>query len=103
MSVLSKKDVLHVVKLAKLDISPEEEKKFQKQLSEVVDYVGELDEINTEGVEPTSQTTGLGDVTANDEINPQQAITKEEALSGTDNSHNGYFVVDALLSERGEK
>ena len=103
MSGLSKKDVLHVAKLAKLEISPQEEKKFVSQLSEVVNYVRQLDEVNTEGVEPTSQTTGLEDVTRNDEVVPTKILTKEETLGGTEKIHNGYFVVSALLEERGEK
>ena len=103
MSVVSRKDVLHVAKLAQLTLTKEEEEKYARQLSEVVDYVRELDEVNTDGVTPTSQTTGLEDVSRNDEIEPQQVLTKDEVLSGTDLTHNGYFVVGALLTERGEK
>ncbi len=103
MSGLSKNDVLHVAKLAKLQITPAEEKKFQKQLSEVVDYIGELNEVNTEGVEATSQTTGLTDVLRNDKVTPGEVLSQEEVLSGTEEAYNGYFKVAALLKERGEK
>ncbi|HJX59216.1 MAG TPA: Asp-tRNA(Asn)/Glu-tRNA(Gln) amidotransferase subunit GatC [Patescibacteria group bacterium] len=103
MSKLAKKEVLHVAKLARLTLSPEEEEKYAKQLSQVVEYVGELAEVNTEGVEPTSQTTGLTDVFRTDELKGQDNLSKENALSGSDKIHNGYFVVDAVLSEKGEK
>ena len=103
MGKLDKKEVLHVAKLARLTLSPEEEEKFAKQLSQVVEYIGQLAEVNTEGVEPTSQTTGLTDVFRTDELKGQNNLSKENALSGSDKIHNGYFVVDAVLAERGEK
>ena len=103
MTKLSKKDVLHVAKLAKLDLSLEEEEKFASQLSEVLDYVGQLGEVDTEEVEPTSQTTGLENVFCPDELKSQQGLSQEEALSGTEKNYNGYFKVEAILSERTDK
>jgi aspartyl-tRNA(Asn)/glutamyl-tRNA(Gln) amidotransferase subunit C len=103
MSSLSKADVLHVAKLAKITLSEEEVEKFGKQLSEVVNYVGQLNEVDTQGVEPTSQTTGLEDVFRTDELGKGESLTKDEALSSSENIHNNYFVVDAVLAERSDK
>ena len=103
MRKLSEKDILHVAKLSKLTLSREEIVRYQKQLSEVVGYVEELNEIETEGVEPTSQTTGLEDVLRDDEIKIEDCLTSEEALSGTDKGVNNYFATPPLLEERGEK
>ena len=103
MSKLSEKDILHVANLAKLTLSGEEIKKYQRQLSEVVGYVDELNEVETEGVEPTSQTTGLMDVLREDEIKKEDCLSSDEALSGTDRTSNNYFVTTPLLGERGEK
>ena len=103
MSKLSEKDILHVAKLAKLTLSGEEIARYQKQLSEVVGYVQELNEVDTQGVIPTSQTTGLEDVLREDEIKNDDCLSSEEAISGTDKSVNNYFVTPALLEERGEK
>ena len=48
-------DVKHVAKLANLKISPDEETKFENQLSDILTYVEKLNEVKTEGIEETAQ------------------------------------------------
>lgn len=103
MAKLTRDDVLHVSKLAKLNLSEEEIKKYLKQLSKIVDYIGQLEEVNTSDVEPTSQTTGLTNVYRTDEIKEEDCLSQEEALSGTKKTHNGYFVVPGILEEKTDK
>ena len=68
--MLSEKEVVHIAKLAKLDLSDEDVLKFTGQLSSVLEYIDVLNEVDTEGVEPTSQVTGLTNVTeGDDEVN----------------------------------
>ena|SRR3990170_1480224 len=98
MGKLSKKDVEHVARLAKLPLGSQEILKYQKQLSEVVSYISELSEVDTSQVEPTSQTTGLTNVLRPDE-RKANGLSREEALSGTENVHNGYFVVPQILDK----
>ena len=88
-------DVSHVAKLANLPLSNEEKKKFEKQLSETLDYVKQLEEIDTKGIEPTSQVTGLENVTREDVAKP--SLSQEEALSNTKSKYNGFFKVAAIL------
>jgi aspartyl-tRNA(Asn)/glutamyl-tRNA(Gln) amidotransferase subunit C len=90
-------DVAHIAKLANLPLKPDEEEKFEKQLSETLDYVKKLEEIDTKNVKPTSQVTGLENITREDKITP--SLTQEEALSGTKSQHNGLFKVKAILTE----
>ena len=59
-------NVKHVAKLANLPLSNEEEKKFEKQLNEVLSYVEKLNEKDVENIEETNQTTGLENVTRED-------------------------------------
>jgi len=99
MSKLSIKDVEHVARLAKLKLTSQEILKYQKQLSEVVSYVSELSEVDTSTVEPTSQTTGLTNILRSDELKASE-LTQEEALSGTEKTHNGYFVVPMVLEHK---
>lgn len=103
MAKLSKADVIKVAKLAKLELTNKEIDNYLKQLSKVVDYVGELAEVNTSGVEATSQTTGLRNVYRVDEVSDGQVLSQDEATSGTDKIHNDYFLVDAILSEKSDK
>ena len=74
-------DVGHVAKLANLPLKPHEERKFEKQLSEILSYVEKLKEVDTKNVEITSQVTGLENVTREDQTSP--SLTQEETLSNT--------------------
>lgn len=103
MAKLTRDDVLHVARLANLTLTDSEIEKFLSQLSSIVDYVGELEKVDTSGTEPTSQTTGLVNVKREDETNPNQTLPVSKAISGTDKTYNNLFVVDAILKERGTK
>jgi aspartyl-tRNA(Asn)/glutamyl-tRNA(Gln) amidotransferase subunit C len=103
MTNLTKSDVLHVAKLAKLNLTDDEIEKFTLQLSKIIDYIGELSEVDTKEAEPTSQTTGLVGVTRIDATSGEELLTQDEAISGSDKTHNGYFKVKAILSERSDK
>ena len=90
-------DVAHVAKLANLPLTDEEKNKFEKQLSETLDYVKQLEKIDTKGIEPTSQITNLENVTREDIVTP--SLSQEEALSNSKSVYNGFFKVKAILDE----
>lgn len=68
MASLSPKDIRHIAKLTRLQLREEEVEKFGKELSAILAYVEKLQEVNTKGVEPTAQVTGLNSVFRHDEI-----------------------------------
>lgn len=103
MKKLSKADILHVAKLAKLNLTNDEIEKFSTQLSNIVSHFEELSSVNTQGVEPSSQTTGLENVYRPDEAKSMQSLSQDEALAGSDKIFNGYFKVEAILTERTDK
>ena len=90
-------NVPHVAKLANLTLSDEENKIFDNQLQETVDYVGELNQINTQNIEPTSQVTGLENVLRADVAKP--SLSQEDALLNAKSKHNGFFMVDQILED----
>lgn len=90
-------NVKHVAKLANLPLKKDEEKKFEKQLSETLTYVEKLNSINTDNIEPTSQVTGLENVTREDEAKP--SLPQEQALSNAKSQQNGFFKVKAILEQ----
>lgn len=90
-------DINHVAKLAKLSLKKEEKIKLEKQLNETLEYVNQLSEIDTKNVDPTSQVTGLENVTREDEVKP--SLSQEEALKNAKSTHNGFFKVKAILEE----
>ena len=98
-------DVSRVAKLANLPLSDEEKKKFANQLEETIKYIESLNEVNTEGVEPTSQVTGLENVTRDDIV--KLSLSQEDALKNAKpaspdggqggSTHNGFFKVKGIL------
>ena len=88
-------DIDHLAQLANLPLSTEEKKKFEKQLEETLDYVKQLEEIDTKNVEPTSQVTGLENVLREDEAAP--SLSQEGALKNAKATHNGFFNVPQIL------
>lgn len=103
MSKLNETDVQYVAKLSNLKLSSSQIKKFLPQLSSIVDFIGQLSEVPTENIMPTSQTTGLTNVYRKDEVNTENGLRRNQALSGTDNTHNGLFKVPAILEGRTDK
>lgn len=88
-------NISHIAKLANLPLSKEKEAKLEAQLKETLDYVKRLDEVNTENIKPTSQVTGLENITREDIILP--SLSQEEALKNAKATYNGFFVVKAIL------
>lgn len=68
MSKLSRDDVLKLAALSKLRLSDEEIESLRGELSEILNYVDMLDQVDVEGLEPTYQVTGLKNVTRPDEV-----------------------------------
>lgn len=94
---LSKEDVVHIAKLANLTLTDKDIKKFQEQLSKIVDYVGKLSKANTSKIEPTSQVTGLKNVFREDVIIP--SLSQEKILSNAPDIYRGYFKVKAIFEK----
>lgn len=90
-------NVPHIAKLANLTLTDEEIKKFEKQLSEVLDYVKKLEEVDTKDVIETSQVTGLENVLREDK--PSTSLTAEEALTNAPSKHNNFFQVKGILDQ----
>ncbi|KKQ95661.1 MAG: Aspartyl/glutamyl-tRNA(Asn/Gln) amidotransferase subunit C [Candidatus Woesebacteria bacterium GW2011_GWB1_43_14] len=99
MDKSNKFDVRHIADLAGLNLQKKDYSKFEKQLSLVVNYFEEIKKVNTDDVEPTSQTTGLTDVLRIDLIRPEDQLSVSESTSNTDKTHNNYFVVSLLLTK----
>jgi len=99
MARLTRDEVSHVARLAKLDLSEAEINKFLPQLTKVVDFVSQLNEVDTKQVEPTSQTTGLENVFRSDKLQGE-TLTQDETLSGTELTQKGYFVVKQVINKK---
>jgi len=65
---LSDEDIRKIALLARIGLSDEEVKKIGPQMSSILAYVEKLQEVNTDGVEPTAQVTGLTNVKREDKV-----------------------------------
>lgn len=65
---MPKINVKNIAKLARLELTKQEEKKFSRELSSILDYVKQLDQVKTDNIEPTAQVTGLTNVIREDKI-----------------------------------
>lgn len=100
---LTKKQILEVAKLAKINLGKSEIKKRAKELSEVISYIKELEETDTNNVQPTSQTTKLENVSRDDVVRTDETLGETEVFLSTNKFHNGYFIVPMVLGQRSDK
>jgi aspartyl-tRNA(Asn)/glutamyl-tRNA(Gln) amidotransferase subunit C len=87
--------VAYVAKLAKLTVSEEEKEKFTLQMEQILNYVDQLNELNTSGVEPTSQALLMENVFREDEICPSLPV--EKALQNAPEQEKGFLKVPKVI------
>jgi aspartyl-tRNA(Asn)/glutamyl-tRNA(Gln) amidotransferase subunit C len=68
MAQLTREDILKLAQLARLDVTEAEVEEFSNELTSILQYVEQLSDVDVTGLEPTSQVTGLTNVTRPDEI-----------------------------------
>ncbi|MBI1825715.1 MAG: Asp-tRNA(Asn)/Glu-tRNA(Gln) amidotransferase subunit GatC [Planctomycetes bacterium] len=89
--------VRHVAHLARLRISDEEAALYAAQLSKIVAYVDQLNEVDTSNVEPTAHPLPLMNVWRED--NPTPSWTPQQALQNAPQSQNNFFRVPKVLDQ----
>jgi aspartyl-tRNA(Asn)/glutamyl-tRNA(Gln) amidotransferase subunit C len=92
---ISVKDVEHVADLARLDLSEEEKDRYAGQLNAILKYAEKLNELDTDGVEPTSHVLPLANVMREDEVRPSWPV--EKVLANAPDEEDGQFKVPAVL------
>lgn len=93
--MITREEVLHIAKLAKLKLTEEEIELFQEQLGEILTYFRKLEEVETSGVEPLKHILEIGSVWREDE--PQEAVPPEEALKNAPKRRDNYFEVPKVF------
>lgn len=84
---LGRGQIEKIAKLSRLELTDIEKDVFAEQLSAVLDYVGKLNEVNTENVEITAQVTGLENVYRDDKVN-QCDFQKELVKQASESENN---------------
>lgn len=93
--MIGREEVLHIAKLAKLKLQPEEVELFQKQLSDCLEYFKKLAELDTSTVAPMKHILDLHNVMRPDE--PRPSVPASEALRNAPRRRDDLFEVPAVF------
>jgi len=96
MSTITTDDVRHLAQLSNLQLSEEEIQNLQVDLGNILTYIDQLAELDTTGVEPTYQVTGLENVWRDDVVE-QSTVTREKLLELAPNMADNAVKVPQVL------
>jgi aspartyl-tRNA(Asn)/glutamyl-tRNA(Gln) amidotransferase subunit C len=88
---IGRDEVLHVARLARLELTDEEVERFTEQLSAILEAVAKVSELDLSAVEPTAHPLDLVNVWAQDE--PRPSIPLDDALTNAPDREAGFFKV----------
>lgn len=90
-------DVKHVAKLANLPLTFEEEEKYSQQLSNILEYIEKLNQVDTSSVESTFNVSGQSNVMREDLATA--CLSQEEALSNASKTKDGMFETKGVFEQ----
>lgn len=97
MAKLSPEDVLKLARLARLQLNDEEIESLRDEISAILAYVEQLQQVDLDGVEPTSQVTGLTNV-MRDDVEVAYGAAPADLLKNAPATENGQIKVKRMLS-----
>ena len=92
---IDEQQVRHIAHLGRLKLTDAEIETFGAQLSDILDYVEQLNELDTEGVEPTAHAVAVRNVMAPDA--PREPLPRDRALANAPQQQDGFFKVPKVL------
>ena len=94
---ITRKDVEYVAQLSRITLPEGEAEKFTQQLARILDYVNQLNELDTTGVEPMSHPHDLENVFRPDEVRP--SLPPGEAVGNAPQARAHFFQVPRVIDE----
>jgi len=95
MAKITIQEVEHVANLARLEFNEEEKKRLAEQLGEILDYIDQLNELDTAEIEPTSHAIPVKNVVRPDAVKP--SLTRDDALANAPSNVDGLFEVPKIV------
>lgn len=92
---ITKKEIEHVAKLARINFSEEEKEKFTNEFSGIIEFVNKLNEINTDGIEPTAHVLPIQNVFREDIV--QESMDRDKVLQNAPLKEAGCFSVPKVV------
>jgi aspartyl-tRNA(Asn)/glutamyl-tRNA(Gln) amidotransferase subunit C len=94
---LTKSEVEHVARLARLELSEAEKDEFTGQLNEILNFVEKLNELDTSGIEPTAHAIPISNIFRPDKTEP--SLDTELALANAPDRIGDFFKVPKILED----
>lgn len=94
---ISREEVEHVAYLARIGLTDEEKARLQGQLSDILDHVAVINQLDTEAIPPTAQVIPLRNVMRVDESRP--SFSPEDILANAPRTEAGHFKIPPVLEE----
>jgi aspartyl-tRNA(Asn)/glutamyl-tRNA(Gln) amidotransferase subunit C len=94
---ITREEVLHVARLARLSLSPEEAGRMEEQLGKILEHIRQLDRLDTADVVPTSHAVEMGTPFRDDAAIPFGE--KEEILKNAPDREGDFFRVPRILED----
>ena len=94
---ITREEVEHVARLARLALSEEEREKMRAQLDAILTYVDKLNQLDTSQAEPTSHVIPMTNIFREDKAGP--SLSQEEALANAPDRQGALFRVPRILEE----
>jgi aspartyl-tRNA(Asn)/glutamyl-tRNA(Gln) amidotransferase subunit C len=95
--VISREDVEHVARLARLALTDAELERMRAELSAILSYIDKLGELDTDGVPPTSHAVPLVDIMRDDEVRP--CLPVDEMLANAPDRVGDLFRVPRIIED----
>ncbi|MEJ2101093.1 MAG: Asp-tRNA(Asn)/Glu-tRNA(Gln) amidotransferase subunit GatC [Desulfobacterales bacterium] len=92
---ITKKEVLYVAQLARLDLDEKSIERFAGQIDEILGYIDKLNQVETEGIRPTSHAIFLTNAFRDDK--PGEHLERDRVLANAPDKENGNFVVPKVV------
>jgi len=89
-------EIRRLARLSKIQLSDDEVEQYRKEFEKILGYVSQLQSADTKGLKPTSQVTGLVNVTRPDEIH-DYGVSKEQLIDLAPEQEDGYIKVQRIL------
>jgi aspartyl-tRNA(Asn)/glutamyl-tRNA(Gln) amidotransferase subunit C len=96
MAKLKREDIIKLARLSRFRLNEDEIARLQIELPRILDYVEKLNRVDTKGVEPTAQVTGLKNVMRSDEV-IDYGTTRSDLLKNVPEAKDGYIKVKKIL------
>ena len=96
--MLSKEQVLKIADLARLALTDDEVERYQQELSAILEYVEQLNELDTDQVEPTTQVTGLLNVVRDDVVDYE--FTRVEMFKSAISTAEDHLQVSSVFKKK---